>query len=188
MKYVFGVLGVIFAVVLAIILISGGGNDKKKTDTTKRVVKVSQQNKEGTSVSVTTQGRVVGEDERRAIRIIVTQNERRLEILTGYEEAVERSQVYANTPAAYENFLIAIDRAGFNRSRPYPIKDERGVCPLQRRYIYELKEYGQELSRLWSTQCSAKQGTFAGAATTLRVLFQEQIPDYSKQIRGVKLL
>ncbi len=188
MKYVFSVLGIIFVVVLAIVLISRGGNDSPNGRDTPKVVKTTDQNKEGTSVVFTTQGRLVGEDQRRAIRVVVTQSERRLEILTGYEEAVERSQVYANTPDAYENFLIALDRAGFTRSKEYVPTDERGVCPLGRTFIYQVKEFSQDLKNLWNTSCnSAKQGTFAGAASTIQTLFRRQIPDYEKQVKGVKL-
>lgn len=181
-----GVLGVIFLVVLAVILIARGGG-KPETQQNKRVIRLSEQAKEGTSVQLTVQGRLVGEEQRRAIRIIINQNERRLEILTGYEEAVERSQVYPNTPAAYEHFLLGIARAGFIAERPYQIKDERTVCPLGRHYFYELKDYSQELKRLWGTSCSEKQGTFNGAPSTIQTLFRMQIPDYQKQIKGVKL-
>lgn len=189
MKYVLGVLGVILVVVLAVVLISRGGNDDKPPagQQGKRVVKVSEENRQGTSVSVTTQGKLVGEDQRRSIRITVSQDERRLEILTGYEEAIERTQVYPNTPSAYENFLIAIDFAGFSRERKAKTTDERAVCPLGRRYIYELKEYSQELIRSWSASCGTQWGTFGGKGSTIRKLFQAQIPDYNTQVKGVKL-
>lgn len=188
MKYILGVFGVILVVVLAIILMSRGGDDKPPAGQQgERVVKVSEQDREGTSVVLTTQGKLVGETERRAVRVVVSQNERRLEVLTGYEEAVERSQVYSNTPAAYENFLIALDFAGFSRERKAKTTDERAICPLGKRYIYELKEYSQDLIRLWDTSCGNKFGTFGGDEKTIRQLFEAQIPDYDKHLRGVKL-
>lgn len=188
MKYVLGMLGVILVVVLAIILISRGGKDKPPTGQQgERVITVSEQAKESTSAQMTIQGKLVGEDERRAIRITVSQDERKLEILTGYEEAVESSQVYANTPAAYETFLAALDYAGLSRERKALTTDERAVCPLGNRYIYELKEFSQELIRLWDTTCGNKWGTFGGDENTVRKLFQEQIPEYQKQVKGAKL-
>lgn len=177
------VLGIIFVVILAIVLISHGGGPKQGP----RPVVVSDQNREGTSVQFTNQGRLVGEDKRRAIRIVVSQNERRLEILTGYEEAVERAQVYPNTPAAYENFLIALDKAGFDNKRVVSDDDERGSCPLGYTYIYQLKDFSQELIRTWSTSCSARTGTFSGNPATIRTLFQLQIPDYATQTQNVDL-
>lgn len=182
MKYVLGVLGVIVVVILAIVLITRGGGGKKPLQ-----IDVSDQNREGTSMQFTTQGKVVGEDERRAIRIVVTQNERRLEILNGYEEAVEKTQVYPNTPSAYENFLIALDKSGFEKKRQSTNTDERGVCPLGKTYVYELKDFSQDLIRTWGTSCGTKTGTAAGKASTIQKLFQEQIPDYTTQIKGVDL-
>jgi hypothetical protein len=184
MKYVLGIFGVIFVAILAIVLITRGGG--KRAPTEKPLV-VAQEAREGVSAVLTTQGKLVGEDQRRAIRISIDQNERRLEILTGYEEAVERAQTYPNTHAAFEAFLVALDQAGFDSKRKTIIKDERGACPLGKRYIYELKEYSQDLLSLWDTNCGQQMGTFAGSKLTVRKLFEQQIPDYRKQIRGVDL-
>ena len=183
MKFVLGVLGVILVVLLAIILITRGGNREPAI----RPVVVSEEAREGVSAVFTTRGKLVGQDERRAIRISVNQDERRLEILSGYEEAVERAQVYPNTHAAFENFLIAMDLLGYNRSRVSSIEDERGACPTGKTDIYELKEYSQQMVRLWDSSCGGKLGTMAGSDATIRKLFEEQIPDYSKQIKDVDL-
>jgi hypothetical protein len=184
MKFILAGLGVIIVVILATILITRGGGDRTPTV---RPVVVSEEAREGVSTVLTTRGKLVGEDERRAIRITVNQDERRLEILTGYEEAVERAQVYPNTHAAFENFMVALDQAGFNRSRSSTIEDERGACPTGKTYIYELKEFSQQLIRLWDTSCGGKIGTMAGKDSTIRKLFEEQIPDYTKQVRDVDL-
>lgn len=186
MKYVLGILGIILVAVFAIFLITRGGGDEPE-DKPKEVV-VSQQNNPNTSAVMTQQGKLLGEDERRAIRISVTQSERRLDVLTGYGEAVESSQVFANTPEAYENFLIALDKAGYEQKRETSNTDERGSCPLGRTYIYELKEFSQDLIRLWDTTCGQKIGTFNGDQGTVRKLFQEQIPDYSKKVENVDLM
>jgi len=185
MKYILGVFGVIFVALLAIILIMRVGRGDNKP--AERPLVVSEEAREGVAAVLTTQGRVVGEDQRRAIRISVNQTERRLEILTGYEEAVERAQTYANTPVAFETFLVALDQAGFDRKKKSTIQDERGACPLGKRYIYELKEYSQDLLSLWNTSCGKKAGTFAGNQNTIRKLFEHQIPGYATQVRGVDL-
>lgn len=185
MKYILGALGVIFVVILAVVLIMRGGGDNRSTVEPRLVV--SEQAREGISAVLTTQGEVVGEDQRRAIRIVVNQDERRLEILSGYGEAVERASTFANTHAAFETFLVALDQAGFDAKRETAIDDERGACPLGRRYIYELKEHSQELVRLWNTSCGKRLGTFDGNSTTIRRLFEQQIPDYRKAVRGVEL-
>lgn len=184
MKYVLGVLVIIFVVILAVVLITRGGGDSGPV--TERLV-VSEEAREGVSAVFTTQGEVVGEDQRRAIRITVNQDERRLEVLTGYGEAVEKAHSFANTHAAFEAFLVSLDQAGFDNAQQTLIEDKRGACPLGRRYVYELREYSQSLLELWGTSCSRKQGSFAGNATTVRKLFEQQIPEYSDLIRGVSL-
>lgn len=185
MKYVLGILALFIVTIFAIIAVTRGRGDEQPTGEPQIVM--SEQAREGTSVSVTTQGELVGQDERRAIRITVTQAERRLEILTGYEEAVERAHVYPNTPAAYETFLIALEQLGFSRERETVIEDERAACPTGRRYVYELKEYSQEQLRLWGTSCGRGQGNFGGVATTVRQLFEAQIPEYRDRVKGVNL-
>ncbi len=184
MKYVLGIFGVIFVAIIAIVLITRGGGDNRPA--VKPLV-VSEEAREGVSAVYTVQGAVVGENQRRAIRVIVNQDERRLEILSGYEEAVERASTFPNTHAAFENFLVALDQAGLDNKRETRIDDERGACPLGRRYIYELREYSQELLRLWNTSCSGKLGDFDGKSATVRKLFERQIPDYQRLVRGVDL-
>jgi len=186
MRYIFGILGVIFVAILAIILISSRGDRPQDQSGSQKIV-VSEQNNEHTSVRLTNQGRLVGEDQRRAIRVTVNETERKLEILTGYEETVERSTSYPNTPTAYETFLVALDKAGFSRERATVNTDERGACPLGRRYIYELMDSGEAKIHLWDTTCGSKIGTFAGDESTIRRIFQQQIPDYLAQTKGVKL-
>lgn len=185
MKYVLGVLGVILVSILAIVLItSGGGGDQGPAVAP---LDVSEEAREGVSAVYTVQGRLVGQNQRRAIRIIVNQDERRVEVLAGYEEAVERSNTFPNTHAAFESFLVALDQAGFDNKQATSIEDERGACPLGYRYIYELREYSQELLRSWNTSCSSNQGTFDGSTSTIRRLFRAQIPDYNSLVSDVDL-
>lgn len=183
MKFVLGILGVIFVAIVLIVLLVRGGGGNRPID---KPLVVSEEAREGVSAVLTTQGHVVGQNQRQAIRIIVNQNERRLEILSGYEEAVERSSTFSNTHAGFETFLVALEQAGFDQKRPTAIEDERGACPLGYRYIYELREHSQELLRSWNSTCGS-QGDFAGRGSTVRRLFEKQIPDYNRLVRGVDL-
>jgi hypothetical protein len=174
MKFIMGALGVIFLVILVVVLITRGGKGPDQ-----RPLVLSEQAREGVSAVFTEQGQLVGQDQRRAIRITVNQNERRLEILTGYEEAVLSAQTYANTQSAFEAFLVALDQAGFDNKRVSAIEDERGACPLGHSFIYQLNEFSQPLINTWSTTCG-KTGTFNGNRNAVRTLFRKQIPGYSK--------
>jgi len=184
MKYLFGVLGAFFVLIMALVLITSRG---RRQSTGEKPLIVSQEARAGVSAVLTTQGAVTGEDRRRAIRISVSQNERRLEILTGYEESVESSSTFPNTQLAFENFLAALERAGYSAKQRTIIKDNRGVCPFGSRYTYELREYSQDLMSRWNTSCSSKQGDFAGNGSTVRRLFQMQITDYNSLVQGVDL-
>lgn len=190
MKYLIGVISVVVLIVLVIAVIVSRPSDKNtqpvQTDG-KKIAEVSDYASQNATVLFTQQGKLVGETERRSVRISVTATERRVEILSGYNENVEKSQTYPNTQAGYETFMKALDNAGFARERKYDPSDERGICPLGNVYIYQIKLSGSDKTRLWSTSCSAKQGTLAGSSSNIRRLFQAQVPSYNQFVSGVAL-
>lgn len=187
MKYVIGVIAVIIVTILAIVLIINRDSPDQPNQTGRQAVSLYEQAKDGGTVSYTVEGKVVGDEERRAVRITVGSSTRKIEVLRGYNETVEKSQTFTNTSAGYEEFLKALELAGFSRKRDYTPKDERGVCPLGRRYIYEFEKPGEDTVKTWSTSCSPQQGTFGGVSTTVRQLFQNQVPEYNKFTSGVRL-
>lgn len=186
MKYVLGVIGVIVLLFVAFVLIFNRGDDSPQTTVLRssQLVEFADKN---SSVSVTTYGRVVGNESRNGLRIVVTPGERRLEIMNGYDDNVIRTETYPNTQSAYENFLSALSGQGFLASRETDIKDQRSACPTGNRFIFDLTEDGDLQASLWSVSCNSDVGTFAGRGSTIRQLFQLQIPDYSKQVTGIKL-
>jgi hypothetical protein len=186
MKYGLAITAVIIAAFVAIFVIVRHSPTPPK-DAPKQVT-LSDYDNQNAMMSVTIQGKVVGEDQRRAIRVSVTPTERRLEVLNGYNESVEKSQTYPNTEEGYVTFLRALSRAGFVRGRTSTITDFRGVCPLGSRYVYEVTTgNGDTASRLWGTSCAASEGTMAGSGPLVRQLFQAQIPDYYQQTSNVRL-
>lgn len=190
MRYLFAVLGVIAIGILAVVLITqNSGNSNTTKPGAKPTVKlVDYIDKDNSRVVWTLQGKVVGEDQRRAIRITISSDERRIEILDGYEQTVERSKTYENTQAAYDTFLRALNLAGFTLERKVSNTDERGVCPLGNNTIYDLQEGDNQPVHLWSSSCSSALGTAAGGTGLIQRLFQAQIPDYSAEIKLVHLL
>lgn len=185
MRYILGVVSIIIVLFVVIMLLVKGNDSNSSTQNTVKVTKLVDYADKNSTVSLTTIGKMVGEEDRRAIRVVVTPTERRLEILTGYEEVVSSTQTFANTSEAYSNFLSALSNLGFLNSRKSTL-DPRGVCPTGNRYIYDLSQDDNHVSNLWQVSCD-KTGTFAGSGATTRQLFQQQIPDYSKQVQSVKL-
>lgn len=185
---------VIFAVIffggilLLINLISGGGdNNAQKSDTkTAQVQKKNTLSKDADMVSFTTYGRVVGEEARRAIRISITTAERKVEVLSGYDESVVKSSVTSNKQSAYEALLLALEPTNFTSIDPTVKIDDRTVCPTGNRFVYETKFKDNSSVRGWTTSCS-KTGNFKGNSSLTKTLFEAQIPDYSKFTSDVTL-
>ncbi len=171
---------------LTVFVLNRGDDPAKPAENTKQVAELIDYADKNSEVSLTTVGKLVGNDEHRSIRITVSATERRVEILSGYDQQVLSSQTYENTRTAYETFLSALGGQGFTQSKKTDITDNRSVCPTGQHYEYRIKEDGAEKSNLWSVSCD-KSGNFNGRGNTIRQLFQRQIPEYSEQVRGVTL-
>lgn len=182
------ILIIIFAIVGSVVILGRGGNngDRKASSASKSTQLATYADKESASVSWTMQGRIVGEDQFRAVRVTVTRHTRTVEILNGYGDTIERKADYSNTTEAYQTFMRALDLANFGRERTVKIADERGMCPLGSRYIYRLQDANKEVMRTWSDSCLTADGPFAGNASLISQLFKNQIPDYSKFTTGVQ--
>jgi hypothetical protein len=185
MKYVLVVVGVVMALfILLLVALNRGGSPQQALS---KPVVLSEQANASTSVRMTMQGRLVGETERRAVAITISDTERRFEILSGFNETVIRTETFSNTAAGYETFLLALGQAGFSKDRESNLPDERGACPLGRRFVYELlHEDNKNTFRTWDTTCNNAPGTFGGESRVIRNLFQAQIPEYHKLLRGTR--
>lgn len=185
------IIAVVFfgAIILLISLIGGRGSDNEQTETTtsQSVAKPKELSKDANSVTYTTYGRVVGEETRRAIRVTITNSERRVDVLQGYDENVIKSQTTANKQSAYEAFLIALQSAQFDLYDKNNKTDDRSQCTTGQRYVYEVRYSDNSSIRSWSTACSVKIGSFQGNKGQVQTLFHAQIPDYSKFVSGVNL-
>lgn len=187
MKIFIGVAGFIFFVLIAVLLLVGrnaGGNDDTATTTNKLMGYVDQ----SATFSYTIHGRLVGETERRSVRISITPSERRIEILNGYNNVVERTATFPNTTAGYKEFVAALEHNGYAKTRKTTVTDVAGMCATGNQYLYVTKTSNNETPiNTWSTSCSNAEGTFGGKATAIRGLFQAQIPDYNQQLDDVRL-
>lgn len=182
MRYFLGFLAAIGLIVLVIILIVRGlsGGDEAAAPKTA----LTDYSDTATTVRLTIDGPLTANEKHYAVRVTVGRDGNELEVIQGYEGDVVLSQNYENNEAAYTNFLKALQLQGFTKgAAESPIADERGRCPMNKRYIYEIvSPGGATTQRFWSSDC--KIGTFAGNGATIRSLFKKQIPDYNKAIRG----
>ena len=184
-------LAFIAIVIFIVVLIVRGGDNPPEEQTPSGTTILPLPEYAGTDaeVSQTTQGIVNGDELHRSIRIIVSGNSRELDIIEGYSGDVISRKTFDNTEEAYSVFLRAINGAGFLTELPkskYPA-DERGQCPLGQRYIYNLNQDGEDLSRTWSSSCGKAVGTSGANTSTLLTLFRNQIPNYSSLTSDVDL-
>jgi hypothetical protein len=181
-----GFIGVILFIIILVMLFGHGGKKPAPVNPIKPLGDYAGTN---ATVSFTTDGIVNADELHRSIRITVSTNQMQLDVLKGYNPQVITSKTFINNQEAYTVFLKSIANAGFvaklkNSKAP---ADERGQCPLGFRYILDLNDGSDDLSRLWASSCGSKVGTSGGSITTLQALFQAQIPNYSQLVSQVSL-
>jgi hypothetical protein len=188
-----GFLAFIILIILVMVLIFGGGGTKKQTTkiSVPTIMALPDYASTNATTSMTIDGRVNGDELHRAIRITIGQNQRQLDIIQGYSGHVISSQSFYNTQDAYNVFLRAINNSGFllhaKKTKIAVPADERGLCPLGNRYIFELDQNGSTLSRLWASDCGVAVGTLGGSSSLLQSLFEAQVPKYQTLVGNVQL-
>ncbi len=190
MRYFLGLLAVVALFILVVVIVTHGGpkTTTPKTANGSKAVVLTDYIDKNSEVHLFTDGQINAEENHRATEIIVSKDTRTMTVYKGYNLEVLRQQTYPNTPAAYDNFLRALAQTNFIKEKTgVKQTDERGICASGSRIIYELRDSGKDVTRLWSTSCGTSQGTFGGAAIRAQLLFQKQIPDYNKLLLGVFL-
>lgn len=192
MRYILVILVVALLGIVGVLTLSNRGNknNTSKTSTFKTTKIVDHTSNGTTRVTWTQQGKLVGEDQRKAVRIIITPTTRTIQLLSDYEEHVERSAEFNNSQAAFDTFIRALDHMNFGRERTVKQPDERAMCPFGSHYIYMLQSGSENVLRSWSDSCTAIDGTFGGTNTNaqdIRRLFQAQINNYPKFVSGTGL-
>lgn len=187
MRRYFIALGVVFLLVILLVILLFRGGEKPPTGPT--VLPLNEYAFDNTSaVTYTQRGRINGDDVHRNIVITVTSDERKINIIQGYQGNVINTQTYSNNQDAYEQFLYALKQAGFlTKKKEIKVDDPNGRCSTGILYYYTLSQDFNDLSSLWSGNCSKEIGTFGGNNTLIKTLFQAQITDYSKITSGVSL-
>lgn len=177
MKYFLGFLTVIVLIIAVFVIVLRGfsGNTNKPKDQ----INLLDYANSSTVVRFTADGPVTADPNHQGYRITVGRDASTIEVVQGYQNNVTQAQTYDNNSAAYADFLRALQLQNFTKGDSDTAKaDDRGVCPNGTTYTFEIQNSGQTVQRYWSTSCGG--GTFRGNASTIRGLFQRQIPDFSK--------
>lgn len=185
MKYITFVLMVLVILIASIILIFN--RKPSNTPISGPNVNIVNYVDSGATVVFTEYGELTSEEERTAIRISVSRNQRKLEILQGYNEKVVKEQILSNTGAAYDEFMNGLKKAGYDKYKKPKYTDDKGVCVEGIKTTYKLIDNGEALLSLWSTSCDKSDGNFGGSSELVKWLFEKQIPEFETITENVEL-
>ena len=139
------------------------------------------------TVSYTVDGPVVASSLHKSYKVEVSSSVVTMRVYSDFGQRVIAERSYINNETAYSNFVFSLERAKatarFEGTDEEDDKADQGVCPKGYRYILEI---GDDIRR-WTTSCDRTLGTAAGQMTTIRSLFNKQIPDYTSLIKGTGL-
>lgn len=176
-----------FVVGFVLILMFAFGRRPSSNSTaknTKKTFTVNEYAERDSKVVATFDGPINGDDAHRSVKITVTRGSRTIDIIQGYEGKVIKTQTFTNNPDAYYDFIHALARVGFGRTRKSDTENEVGVCAPGRRFIYEVYDNNDRVARTWAASCN--KGSSLAAPEVVNNLFRMQITDYDKVVSGVK--
>lgn len=185
MKYFIGFLVCIALIVGVFILVLRGfsGHSTEKAPTP-----LSSYSNTDVVMQMTVDGPIVNDAQHQAYRISVSGSDTTIETLQGYQYNVITTRVYPNNSTAYDNFLRALQLAGFNKGDTKSKNtNERGVCPTGDRYVFQIVNGSADAERYWSASCTG--GNFKGNTSQVKQLFNSQIPptDFNKLLSGLNV-
>ncbi len=192
MKFFFGLLAFIAAIVVVVLLVLSlfRGLESQNGETSGLVTSSYSLDDKAAVDSVaryTISGPIVAEENYRQVRITISKNVRTVEVLKGYKGTVDKTSTLPNTPEAYTAFLGALRAAKFANKRDTTDTNLSSICVTGNKYFFDLSLSGEKKVDTWSTSCSAKNGTFAGNKEATAQLFRNQVPTYQETINGVNL-
>lgn len=174
MRYFIGFLVTIGLIILAFILLLHGsstpGGQAGKLDLTKYA-------SSDTQMRMTIKNPNQSDQTHREVQVTVGKDYTTFNIFQGYQQHVVTTKTYANNSSSYNEFLAALQRAGYTKGDTSKANSsELGFCPLGDTYVYEVLNGDQDSQRFWSTSCG--QGNFKGNRNVVQSLFKTQVPDY----------
>lgn len=184
------IIGVVFFLIIAglFYFITGGWRSNDGLSSEEKARRQVTSIHSGRSVRMTVYGPVVANEDRESYEVTVTTSSRRFVAYKGYNQSQVESHDYDNTYEGYQQFVYALNRAGFDKERTVSESqaDDRGACSTGKRYVYELFENGDVIKRIWTTTCGNAKGTFANTNAVVKELFNKQIPEFRTAIKSLK--
>ena len=134
------------------------------------------------SVRMTVRGPLVADENFHSYVVTISPSQRTLTTYQGYSgQAVDTVQL-ANTNAAYEQFVYALDKAKLMDGTLLTgdANDTRGVCASGMLYQFDVLQGANTIQSLWTSTCAGSRGSLKANLTQVQRLFQTQVPDVAK--------
>lgn len=186
------VIVIIIVAVVAIVslgrAIFGGGGDTADNEAAQATRQALLDTTQGSAVSLTVRGKIINNDEFRSYRILITPSTRTMTTYSGYLESPLKSKEYSNNVRAYEEFVYALDKAGFANTVTLTDdkNDTRGVCAAGNINEYDILKDDKSVKQIWTSTCSGITGSMKANPVQIRNLFQAQIPDHAALIQTIR--
>lgn len=128
---------------------------------------------DGYAVSLSVRGPIVADEDFRSYKIVISPNFRGLDVYKGYKQVNLDSIKLNNNLPAYEQFVYALDRAGFMNGSVD--SDNKGVCATG--YIYEFETIKDEktVKKIWQSSCGSTRAISRSGVRIIMNLFLNQI-------------
>lgn len=171
------VLAAVVLVSIAIFSIDWGGNNSG-TYPEKPVINIADYANTDVQVQMAVRGPINADQSHQDMSITVGRSQTVGELFTGYQNAVTRQESTPNNETSYRAFLSALHNAGFTGMQPAPRGVQYdGACAKGYRYTFTFIGNGSSVPpSSWTTSCGSRYGTFAGDFSTVKTLFNAQLP------------
>jgi hypothetical protein len=133
------------------------------------------------------EGEIVANEDHRVIEISISPSQRELRIISGYQNTVIDRKQFKNNEDAYQEFAEAATKLQLFATQEADYASFNGVCPTGERHIYTVGSASTEKFETWASSCSNGDGTLDGKTSSLRKLFEKQIPEYRELTKDVSL-
>ena len=139
------------------------------------------------SVSMVGRGPIVGDENFNSYEITVSPTNRTITTWQGYDHnKTIATETLGNNTKAYDQFVNALNYAGYTKSAIMLSNDTHGLCANGRVYDFVLASGASSLDDRWTTNCGIK-GSFRGSAPAVRLLFLAQMPDAPKLVNDINM-
>lgn len=178
---------VIFGIVSVVRSSLGNDSSKKKETPTVSLTSQLLNTDDGRSVSMEVRGPIVGDEAFRSYQMTISPMSRSITTWSGYDHSnIIDSETLTNDTKSYDEFVHALDYAGYIKTDKVDIHDTSGLCANGRVYTFTIAAGADSLDDRWTTNCGIK-GNFRGNGTAIRQLFLKQMPNATEYVSKINL-